>query len=311
MRSRREFLPITFLILAVMFLVPSALHPASGQLVGLICLSPSPSTGACPAPPVTISSPVGTQMSVSVIVQGSDSLNGFAIILKADHTIIKPAGANLAGSILSGGSIVSECIGGVLKAGYACSPTDTVDTIELAAIGPFNYVTFPGTTGLLFTAIYNVTGTTTTPLSFQTGCLGSGVIGTTICVFISNGTPFSDVESVQGANYVATPTPDFTITATPSNLGNVSPCFRHCPTVTVNVTSTGGFTGTVTLSASTPSGVTASFNPNSVTVSSGGFATSTLTLSFSCPGGSPPVTAKGQSGSLAHNAYVTWNTVTC
>src|SRR2546429_2238977 len=103
------------------------------------------------------------------IEQGADSIGGFDITLVANHTIIKPADARLAGSILSGGTVLAKRIGGVLKTGAACRPSDSLDTIELAAIDPPGQVTYAPTTGLLFTAVYNVTGTIGTPIDFQTG----------------------------------------------------------------------------------------------------------------------------------------------
>ena len=104
---------------------------------------------------------------------------------------------------------------------------------------------------------------------------------------------------------------DFTITANPSNLGTVTAGGRRGTTVTINVTSINGFSGTVPLSAYAPSGVTASLNPTSVTISSGGLATSTLTLHSSYPVGNPPVVVTGQSGKLSHTASITWNSVRC
>lgn len=73
--------------------------------------------------------------------------------------------------------------------------------------------------------------------------------------------------------------------------------------VTITVTSTGGFTGTVTFSAFAGSGFTTSFNQTSVTLLSGRQATSTLSITAdsSCPG-PHNATAKGTSGwSLSHS----------
>jgi len=102
-------------------------------------------------------------------------------------------------------------------------------------------------------------------------------------------------------------TADFTISANPSNLGNpVTCCVIHH--VTINVTSTGGFSGSVSLSESDNGGITPTFNPTSVTVSSGGFATSRLSLAFGDCGqfGAPPITVTGTSGSLQHSVYITY-----
>ncbi len=103
---------------------------------------------------------------------------------------------------------------------------------------------------------------------------------------------------------------DFSLSANPSNLGRIFAGSTH--KVTVTVTSTGGFSGTVNLTAFPPTGVTATLNPTSVTVSSGGSATSTLTITFGdCPFGNPPVTVEGLSGSLRHDVFVTWGIVVC
>jgi hypothetical protein len=101
-------------------------------------------------------------------------------------------------------------------------------------------------------------------------------------------------------------TGDFTIKAKPSDLGNhIIAGSRHF--VTINVTSTGGFSGTVSLSETDNGGITTSFNPTSVTVSSGGFATSTLKIVFGdCPFGNPPIMVTGTSGSLSHWVNIIW-----
>src|SRR2546425_3407631 len=129
------------------------------QPVGLICLAPASAT-ACPAPPVTVTGSVGSQLQVPVLVQGSDLFSGFDITLKTNHTILKPAGVSVTGSLLAGGSIVVECLGNVLKVGSTCTSTDTLDTLHLVFVGPLTPLA--PVSGLLFTAIFNVTGTTST-----------------------------------------------------------------------------------------------------------------------------------------------------
>lgn len=102
-------------------------------------------------------------------------------------------------------------------------------------------------------------------------------------------------------------TADFTISASPSNLGNpVTCCVIHH--VTITITSTGGFSGTVSLSETDDCCAGATFNPTSVTVSSGGSAQSALKLPFNdCPNvGAPPITVTGTSGSLQHSVQITY-----
>lgn len=73
-------------------------------------------------------------------------------------------------------------------------------------------------------------------------------------------------------------------------------------TYAVSVTSTGGFTGAVSLSASgMPSGATVAFSPASVSLSSGSTASSTLTVSTTSttPTGSVTLTVKGVNGKVS------------
>ena len=93
--------------------------------------------------------------------------------------------------------------------------------------------------------------------------------------------------------------PDFSVAASPSSQ-TVSP--GSPTTYGVTVTPNGGFTGSVSLSASgLPAGAAASFSPNPVT----GSSTLTVTTSASTPVGSYPVTITGTSGTLSHSATVT------
>src|SRR3989441_13194085 len=153
---------------------------AHGQFPGTVCLV-APGTNACPSSPASLSGNSGTQLRVSVFIQNSDGLNGFDITLLADHTILKPAGADLTGTVLPGPqTVLVECLSGVLVQGSRCAPNDTVDTVHLAAVACLGCITATPTTGLLFTAIYNVTSASSgTPLGFQTGCPTPTSVGTT------------------------------------------------------------------------------------------------------------------------------------
>ncbi|MBI1742824.1 S8 family serine peptidase [Candidatus Acetothermia bacterium] len=99
----------------------------------------------------------------------------------------------------------------------------------------------------------------------------------------------------------APPTPDFALSASPSSQ-TVAP--GASTSYTVTVTPSGGFTGTVSFSASgLPSGASASFNPTSVTTS--GSTTMTVTTSTTTPTGTFSLTITGTSGSLIHTTSVT------
>jgi uncharacterized membrane protein len=96
-------------------------------------------------------------------------------------------------------------------------------------------------------------------------------------------------------------TPDFSVTATPVSATAVA---GNAATYTVTVTPSNGFTGKVTLSTSAlQGGVSASFNPASVTGS--GNSTLTLTTLTTTPAGGYPVTITGTSGTLTHSTSVT------
>jgi hypothetical protein len=99
----------------------------------------------------------------------------------------------------------------------------------------------------------------------------------------------------------APPAPDFTLAASP-NSQTVLP--GQSTSYTVTVTPSGGFTGTITFSASgLPSGASASFNPASVTGS--GTSTMSVVTTASTPAGSYPLTITGTSGALVHSTSVT------
>src|SRR2546427_531999 len=91
--------------------------------------------------------------------------------------------------------------------------------------------------------------------------------------------------------------PDFALSANPTSVSFVA---DQSATSTISLHSTGGFTGTVALTAaSAPSGVTASCAPSSIS----GSQTSICTLASSTPG-SFTVTVTGTSGSLVHTTSI-------
>ncbi len=95
---------------------------------------------------------------------------------------------------------------------------------------------------------------------------------------------------------------DFFVAANPSSLTIANGVHA---TSTVHLTSLINFTGTVSLSAtSSPSGLTLSLNPTSVSLPKGGNANSTLTVSSTIAGHYSAI-VKGTSGSLSHNTTIT------
>src|SRR6266581_1589892 len=198
--------------------IPTAHAPTTG-FPGLVCLNdpsvasvttpcqnggtvPTPFVFNAPFPPSPETAP--EQIRVGVYLQNSTGTDGFTVILTANFGILHPAGVDLSNTLLLGTPVVlAECLSGNIIQGSACSGADNVTTLELSAtseLGKPNTVT--PTTGLLFTAIYNVTGATPAggiPISFQTSaafCGATSVPGN-VCVTIANGNPVNDAENIQ------------------------------------------------------------------------------------------------------------------
>jgi hypothetical protein len=255
-------------------------------------------------------------LRVAIAVNSSAGLNAFEIILLADHTILKPAGIDLSGTVLIGIPVIlAECLSGVRVAGSQCSPRDTVDTIELGASSAVgSRSTNPPTTGLLFTAIYNVTGTAASiPIGFLTGCSGGSVSG--VCVTVNS--PFGpDPETVQTATFTDVQYFDlqgYNLNNPAGPIGLLTDPQRTTDTsLGLNVTSINGFNGKVTLTVTLPSSllnVSASVSPTIAwvndTVPSSVFSPTpnsvTLLVGLNAPPGSYLLNFTGTSGSLPPN----------
>ncbi len=296
---------LSICLVAALFLAPTLSTPVHAQFTGKVCLT-SPGATACPSSPPTLGGTVGSQTRIAVFIQSSDGLNGFDVTLLANHNILKPAGVDLTGTVLiPPQSILVECLGGVLVQGPTCSPQDTPDTLHLAATGAPGQITSTPTTGLLFTAIYNVASATSgISVGYQTGCSSSSVSGTTTCVTIANGGLTPVPETVQGATFATTP---FTMSANPSSLIIIH---GNSGTSTITLNSVNGFTGTVNLSTSVAPivhrGPAATLSSNSVSLTTGtGSVTLTVSTEKNTPVGSYTVAVTGTAGTQTGTVNVT------
>jgi len=311
---------ITIIIASGLYAIPRTIpagHSDSSG-VGIVCIATG-GAGSCPATPPLLNStnalPVH-QLRVAVVINSSAGLTGFDIIILADHNILKPAGVSLTGTVLVGTPVIlAECLSGVRVAGSACSSSVTVDTIELAATSSVGSPpTSPPTTGLLFTAIYNVTGTATNiPIGFQPGCSAGSASG--FCVSVSG--PFGTVpETIQAAKFTDVQYFDIQGYDLNNPIGPIGlltdPQRTTDLSLGLNVTSINSFNGKVTLAVTWPSSLlnfSASVSPIIAwvndTVPSSVFSPTpnsvTIRVGMNAPPGIYLLNFTGTSGSLPPN----------
>src|SRR3989475_1901719 len=295
---KKTIIPLFLLLLGVVLSSPSLVLPRAHAATGEVCLAdPSTATGSltpCPSPAPVFAGPVGQQIRVGVFIQGSDALNGFDITLVADHSVLAPLSVDLIGTIVPGATaIVLEFIQGILKAGSVCAPTDNIDTLHLVLTAGLGSITTPPTTGLLFTAVYNITGTTTSgsvPLSFQTGCGSSTSVSGGVCVTIANGSITPDPETSQGStfdNSAVASMPFVAVTATPTSFGPQFPGTANTATVTataINGYGTGFGADSVAFTTSATSGLTATLSGTNPCATGGTSCSVSLSLSATSAG---------------------------
>jgi hypothetical protein len=165
------------------------------------CQTVGPYTFSGPYPSTPQTGP--TQIRVGVYVNGSAGLDAFSIILVSNSSTLQPAGVDLTGTVLQGTpQVLLECLSDVLVQGTSCSSVDNGNTLEFAASSALGQpLTAAPTTGLLFTAIYNIVGSTSGPISigFQTGCGTTTSVSDGSCVTVANGSTSPDGELLQAA----------------------------------------------------------------------------------------------------------------
>ncbi len=169
--------------------------------------------------------------------------------------------------------------------------------LVMQVVDPFGY----GVPGVGVTFSDGGAGGTFSPTSATTDGLGEistlyttgNAVGTVVVSATTTG-----LSPLKFTVTVGTPSPNFTLS---SPTGTLSVVQGNNVPATITVNPTGGFSGSVTLSASgLPSGVTAAFSPNPAT------GTSTLTLSAgsSATIGTATITVTGTSGTITQTAAV-------
>ncbi len=114
------------------------------------------------------------------------------------------------------------------------------------------------------------------------------------------GSPNAGLISALTTGGSTTPTPSFTISASPSSVSVVQ---GNSGSSTISTAVSGGFSSSVALTSSgAPSGVTVGFSPSSIT--GAGSSTATFTVASSTPTGTYPITITGTSGSITQTTTV-------
>jgi hypothetical protein len=237
-------------MLSTLMVTPGLLLPANAQDTGTVCVVPVGSSNCSSAPysfgPVS----PGQNLTVAVVIDTSDGLNGFFVTLLADHTVLQPVAASISGTVLTSGAVQEECFQGIGTPAFpSCPSTDSSDTLSIAVLQSGS--TSTPTSGLLFTATYKVLARTAgVSIGFQTGCSGTNTSPSNGCVEVENaGTanPETLVSSTFANNV------DFTITAAPST---VETAIGVSASITINVASIGGFSDTIGFTTAPSSGLT-------------------------------------------------------
>jgi hypothetical protein len=291
--SRKPF-SFSSIVLLIALALPLAI-PHANAATGLVCIAdPSVNPASCPGSPASFSGVVGSNVTVAVNIQGSDTVNGFDISTLVDSSVLQPVNILVANSIIHDPKFILT---------QTADPNSGIARLAMVAAG----YSLPGpVTGNLFTIVYRVLASNRgTGIVFQTGCSGTSVPNT--CVTITS--PNVDSESVQSGSLVGPVTPNFAISADlPSQtLQAGSSTFTN-----VRVNSLNGFSGTVNLSTSPPPVCpgcpTWSVAPTSVSLTSGGAAAANVT--FHTTSNTPPntynVAVNGTSGSISHSVFLSF-----
>jgi polygalacturonase/uncharacterized membrane protein len=270
-----------------------------------------PAINGSAAPTGTISILEGATVVGSANISGRVTYITVPNVASGTHTYTASYGGNASYAQMSYGKVTVTASGG--SPDFSISATPSSQTVT-AGSGTSYTATISAISGFTGTVSLSVSGLPSGASgSFNpTSVAGSG--NSTLSVSTSSTTPAGTytltVTGTSGSLTHSTtvtlvvnpaPTPDFTISATPSSQTVTA---GSGTTYTTTVTAVNGFTGTVSLSVSgLPSGATGSFNPTSVAGS--GNSTLSVSSSSTTPAGTYTLTITGTSGSLTHSTTVT------
>jgi hypothetical protein len=177
---------VLLIVLGLLSVVASISIPrAHAQTPGVVCIA-DPTSTSCPSSPITLSGASGTQISVAVNIQGSDSLNGFNIFVKADVSALQAVSVDLSNSVLGNNVFTAvDCI----DFGPGCITAQNGMGVVQVAMVALGSVTAAPTTGRLFSITYNLTQTAQNiKIGFQTGCSNTSTLPNFCVTVVYGGT---------------------------------------------------------------------------------------------------------------------------
>jgi hypothetical protein len=270
-----------------------------------------PAISGSVAPTGTISILEGATVVASGSISGRVTNITVPSVNAGTHTYTASFGGNANYAQLYYGKVTVTATGGGPDFSISASPSSQAVTAGAGASYTATVSAVSGFTGTVSLSVSGLPSAATSSFN-PTSVAGSG--NSTLSVSTGSTTPTGTyVLTITGTSgslthsttvtlvVNSTPTPDFTISATPSSQTVVA---GSGTTYTTTLTAVNGFTGTVSLSVSgLPSGATGAFNPTSVA----GSGTSTLSLSTgpTTPAGTYTLSITGTSGSLTHSTTVT------
>jgi polygalacturonase len=270
-----------------------------------------PAISGSAAPTGTISILEGATVVASASISGRVTNITVPNVSAGTHSYIASYGGNASYAQLYYGKVTVTAAGG--SPDFSISGTPSSQTVTMGSGTSYTtaVTALSGFTGTVSLSISGLPGGATGSFN-PTSIAGSG--NSTLSVSTSSTTPTGTYTlTITGASgslthtttvtlvVNSTPTPDFTLAATP---GSQTVTAGSGTSYTTTITAVSGFTGTVSLGVSgLPSGATGSFNPASV--ASSGTSTLSVSTSSTTAAGTYTLTITGTSGSLTHSTTVT------